>query len=224
MKKILMTMAAVSALAIGAPASAQYARSNMQQYGGGNMQLRVQQLQVQLEAGVRNGTISRREARPLDDQIRQIDEYARINSRDGLSGRERIYLQQRISNLRQQIAYAEQTGNGRDERYGRANRYDDGRAYGANDGGYAREARIDSNGDGWDDRDLDRDGRIESDRDERNGDYLRVGQRISGNFEDMPSQYRDRYRDGSYYRYDGDNVYQVDARTNLILRIFAGGR
>ena len=58
------------------------------------------------------------------------------------------------------------------------------------------------------------------------GGYLRVGQRISGNFGDMPAQYRDRYRDsdGSYYRYDRGNIYQVDARTNLILRIFADGR
>ena len=218
MKKILMTMAAVTALSVGAPAAAQYA--------GGGIQTRVQQLQIQLDAGVRSGTISRREARTLDDQIRQINDYARNNGRDGLSGRERVYLQQRITNLRQQIVYAEQTGNRRGERYGRDNRYDDGRAYGANDGDYAREARLDRNGDGWDDRDQDRDGRIESGREESRGDYLRVGQRISGDFEDMPSEYRDRYRDGdgAYYRYDGDNVYQVDARTNLILRIFAGGR
>jgi hypothetical protein len=92
--------------------------------------------------------------------------------------------------------------------------------------GYAREGRLDRNGDGWDDRDLDRDGRIESGRDEEDGAYLRVGERISGNFDDMPVQYRDRYRDGngSYYRYDRGNVYQVDARTNLILRIFADAR
>ena len=83
-----MTMAAVSALSIGAPAAAQYA--------GGDIQARVQQLQVQLQAGVRSGAISRREARPLDDQIRQISDYARFNGRDGLNGRERQYLQQRI--------------------------------------------------------------------------------------------------------------------------------
>jgi hypothetical protein len=248
MKKILMTMAAVSALSIGAPAAAQYA--------GGDMHARVQQLDAQLQAGVRSGAISRREARPLDQQIRQISQYERVNGRDGLSMRERTYLQQRIANLRQHIRYAEQTGNGRDARYGRADRYDDGRGYGANDNaygrdGYARDQRLDRNGDGWDDRDLDHDGRIENARDERldrNGDgwddrdldrdgrienareeeagYLRVGQRISGNFGEMPAQYRDRYRDdaGSYYRYDRGNVYQVDARTDLILRIFAGQR
>ena len=218
MKKFLMTMAAVSALSIGVPAAAQYA--------GGDIQARVQQLQVQLQAGVRSGAISRREARPLDEQIRQISDYARYNGRDGLNGRERQYLQQRMANLSQHIRYAEHTGNGRDLRYGRGDRYDDGRAYGANDEGYARDARLDRNGDGWDDRDLDRDGRIENGRYEEEGGYLRVGQRISGNFGDMPAQYRDRYRDGegSYYRYDRGNIYQVDARTNLILRIFADAR
>lgn len=230
MKKILMTMAAVSALAIGAPAAAQYA--------GGDARLGVQQLQAQLQAGVRSGAISRREARPLDDQIRQIDDYARINGRDGLSGRERLYIRQRVANLSQHIRYAEMTGNDRGERYGRDDRYDDGRAYGANDQGYGRYgangygadtegyARVDSNRDGWDDRDLNRDGRIDDGRFEQDGGDLRVGQRISGNFGEMPAQYRDRYRDsdGAYYRYDRGNIYQVDARTNLILRIFADGR
>ena len=217
MKKILMTMAAVSALSIGVPAAAQYGRSDIQG--------RVQQLQVQLQAGVRSGAISRREAMPLDRQIRQISDYARFNGRDGLNGRERQYLEQRMANLSQHIRYAEQTGDGRDMRYGRGERYEDGRAYGANEG-YAREARLDRNSDGWDDRDFDRDGRIDDGRDDEDGAYLRVGQRISGNFAELPVRYRDRYRDsdGSYYRYDRGNIYQVDARTDLILRIFADGR
>ena len=235
MKKILMTMAALSALSVGVPAAAQYARSDIQ--------ARVQQLELRLQAGVRSGAISRREARPLDEQIRQISDYARYNGRDGLNGRERQYLQQRMANLSQHIRYAEQTGDGRDMRYGRGERYDDGRAYGANEGyarddryadgrayganeGYARDARLDRNGDGWDDRDFDRDGRIDDGRDDEDGASLRVGQRISGNFAEMPVRYRDRYRDsdGSYYRYDRGNIYQVDSRTNLILRIFADAR
>ena len=103
-------------------------------------------------------TISRREAMPLAEQIRQIDDYARVNGRDGLNGRERLYLQQRIANLRQHIRYAEQIGGGRGQRYGSADRYDDGRdqrygngdrydggrAYGANDDRYARDARDDA--------------------------------------------------------------------------------
>ena len=236
MKKYLMTMVAVSALAIGAPAAAQYAGGqNGGQYGGqypgGDVHMGVQQLQARLQAGVRSGAISRREAGPLDEQIRQISQYERFNGRDGLSGRERSYLQQRIANLREHIRYAEQTGNSRDQRYGRAG-YDDRQAYGdrrdyaEGDNGYGRDARVDRNGDGWDDRDLDRDGRIEDARGEEAGAYLRVGERLSGDFDEMPARYRDTYRDGngSYYRYDRGNVYQVDARTNLILRIFGDGR
>jgi hypothetical protein len=217
MKKILMTMAAISALSVGVPAAAQYAR--------GDIQARVQQLQDQLQEGVRSGAISRREAMPLDEQIRQISDYARNNGRDGLDGRERQYLQQRMANLSQHIQYAEQTGNGRDLRYGRGYRYDSARTYGANEA-YTRDGRLDRNGDGWDDRDLNRDGRIDTARYDEDGGYLRVGQRISGNFGELPAQYRDRYRDGAgtYYRYDRGNIYQVDARTNLILRIFADQR
>ena len=55
MKKLFITMAAVSALAIGAPAAAQYA--------GGNVQARLQQLQVRLDAGVRSGEIGRASCR-----------------------------------------------------------------------------------------------------------------------------------------------------------------
>jgi len=204
MKRLLMTMAAASALSVGAPAAAQYAR--------GDVQAGVQQLQMELQTGIRSGAISRREAMPLAEQIRQIDDYARVNGRDGLNGRERMYLRQRIANLRQHILYAEQTGDGRDQRYGRADgygqaegygradRYDGNRAYGASDGSYARG--------------------------QEDGGYLRVGERISENFGEMPDRYRDRYRDSeaSYYRYDRGNVYQVDARTNLILRIIADAR
>lgn len=215
MKKIIMTMAAVSALSIGAPAAAQYM--------GGDVHARVQQLQIELQTGVRNGSISRREAMPLGQQIREITQLERQYGRDGMSGRERNYLQQRIANLRQHIRYAQQMGGGR---YDRADGYVGNDRYGQNDR-YDRDGRFDSNRDGFDDRDLDRNGRLDDGRyGDDDGGYLRVGQRISGDFDVMPDQYRDRYRDGggSYYRYDEGNIYQVDARTNLILRIISAGR
>ena len=51
---------------------------------------------------------------------------------------------------------------------------------------------------------------------------LRVGARASGNLGAVPSAYRYRYRDGNgvYYRSDGRQIYQIDARTNTILRIY----
>ncbi len=210
MKKILMTMAAISALSIGAPAAAQYA--------GGNVQTRVQQLHLQVQAGIRSGAISRLEAMPLRDQLRQLTQLERQYGRDGFSGRERADLMQRANLLRQHIRYAERTGNGRfvrDDRYSENDRY-------ARD--YDRDGRWDNDRDGdrWDD---DRDGDRWDDDDGRGGP-LRVGQRISSDFGALPVQYRSRYRDGdgSYYRYGNGNVYQVDARTHLILRVLGGAR
>jgi len=52
---------------------------------------------------------------------------------------------------------------------------------------------------------------------------LSVGARASGNLYAVPSQYRYRYRDGNgvYYRSDGRQIYQIDARTNTVLRIYS---
>ena len=117
--------------------------------------------------------------------------------------------------------------------------YDD--RYEDRDGGF-----IDRNRDGWDDRDTNRDGRIDSrdrdydDRDDRrggggiignvldrvlggSGGGLRVGQRVTGNLGPVPYEYRNQYRDGNgvYYRSDGRAIYQIDARTNVVLQIYA---
>ncbi|MDQ3139315.1 MAG: hypothetical protein M3Q15_01125, partial [Pseudomonadota bacterium] len=64
MKKIIMTMAAVSALAVAAPATAQYADTNIS--------ARIQQLQLRLQAGVQNRAITRNEAVSLREQLRQL--------------------------------------------------------------------------------------------------------------------------------------------------------
>ena len=57
-------------------------------------------------------------------------------------------------------------------------------------------------------------------------DQLRVGARVSGNLGAVPSAYRYRYRDGNgvYYRSDGRQIYQIDARTETVLRIYAMNR
>jgi hypothetical protein len=51
---------------------------------------------------------------------------------------------------------------------------------------------------------------------------LRVGSRATGNLYSVPSQYRYQYRDGNgvYYRSDGRAIYQIDARTNTVLRVY----
>lgn len=211
MKKIFMTMAAMSALAVGAPAFAQ----GNSQYANGNVQARVQQLQVQLQAGVQRGTISRQEAAPLRDQLRQLVRMERTFARDGISGRERAELQQRINGLRQQIRFAERNG---DNRYGQNGQYQNGQ-YGQN-GQYDRDDRY-----GRDDDDrYGRDDRYGND--DRNGVGLRIGQRVSTNLGGLPNELRERFRDGGgyYYRYGNGNVYQIDARTQTIVRVYDARR
>ena len=130
-----------------------------------------------------------------------------------------------------------------------------------------RSEWIDRNRDGYDDRDLNRDRRIDDrewrlahdddrwdrdgrddrwdrdddryeDRDRRRGglgglidgvlgrDTLRVGQRVSANLGPVPYEYRNRYRDGNgvYYRSDGRAIYQIDARTDTVVRIYGMNR
>jgi hypothetical protein len=154
MNKIIIALAATTAFAGAAPAAAQYGM-------GGNGQIRSDQLQMQLQAGVRSGAISRAEAMPLREQLMQLTRLERLYARDGISGRERADLQQRINTVRQGIRMAERTGDGRyDDRYGN----DDGR-YDQGGDRYSRDidSRYDRNNDGWDDRDGNRDGRWDVD-------------------------------------------------------------
>lgn len=285
MNKIIIALAATTAIAAAAPAAAQY---------GGNVQLRTDQLQTQLQAGVQAGSITRAEAMPLREQLRALTQLERQYSRDGLSSQERSDLQSRMATLRQGIRTAARTGG---DRYDRDDRYGDGgydrdcppglakknngclppgqvgrddRDGRWNDGDrFARGEMMDRNRDGYDDRDLNRDRRIDdrewrmaeerygdSDRYDRNDDRydrdddryddrnsprggiggvidnvlgrdtLRVGQRVSGNLGAVPYQYRNQYRDGNgvYYRSDSRSIYQIDARSDTVLRIYSLNR
>jgi hypothetical protein len=252
MNKILIALAATTAFAGAAPAAAQYGAG----YGA---PIRSDQLQLQLQAGIRSGAISRAEAMPLRDQLLQLTRMERLYARDGISGRERADLQHRINTLRQDIRMAERTGDGRygrdDGRYDSDGRYSADNAYdrdrdgwddrdGNRDGRWDVDARYDSNRDGWDDRDTNRDGRWDND-----GGYgrdqvqdrgivgqivdrvtgtggLRVGQQASADLAAVPYSYRSDFRDGAgtYYRSDGRQIYQIDARTQTVVRIYAMNR
>lgn len=313
MKILLATAAAISALALASPAMAQYGnpvRDDTGLYLG--VDSRIAQLEARIEAGVRAGTISRQEAFSLRQRARELRRLERQYNINGLTGRERADLQQRLRLLRQQIRLAD-GGMGRGDRcdddirygdrvdrnrdgwddrdYNRDGRWDNdigtqGRVDYDRDGWDDRDEdcdgrwddrddddgrygdRVDNNRDGWDDRDRDRDGRWDDDVNERvdtnrdgwddrdydrdgrwdddigegrypqgdnrnvvervidsvtGGGALRVGQRASGNLGAVPYEYRTRYRDGGgvYYRSDGRNIYQIDARTDVVLRIYA---
>ena len=239
MKKTIMAAAAVSALVAAAPAAAQYQRQSQGQYqnsyeANGNFSARIGQLRTRLQTGVQSGSISRQEAQPLRQQLRQLVDLERQYSLNGLSGRERSDLQQRVQNLRQQIRYAEGRGYGQGQ-YDRDDDYGQGQ-YDRDDYGQGRGYdRVDRNNDGYDDRDYDRDGRWDDDYQQpvqRGGlgglvdgllgtGGLRVGQRATGNLYGVPYQYQNQYRDGSgyYYRSDGRNIYQIDARSQTVVRV-----
>ncbi|HYW16569.1 MAG TPA: hypothetical protein VE891_10520 [Allosphingosinicella sp.] len=310
----LAATSAVAAIAAAAPASAQsggyggngYGNNG---YGNGNVEVRADQLRMRLQAGVQSGAITRAEAMPLREQLRELTRLETLYARDGISFRERADLQQRIGTLRQGIRMAERSGDSRygqddrdgrwqdrdgrwhegdDDRYGNArpcppglakknngclppgqvgrdDRYDrddrddrygnrdvDSRYDRNNDGWDDRDSnrdgrwdvdsRYDSNRDGYDDRDLDRDGRWDNDQgyQQSNGrgvvgqildrvtgnNGLRVGQRASANLGSVPYAYRSQYRDSDnvYYRSDGRNIYQIDARTQTVVRIYAMNR
>ncbi len=228
-KTLFLALAATSAIA---PASAQSGG-----YGGGygNAQIRSDQLQMQLQAGIRSGAITRSEAMPLREQLRQLTRLEMLYARDGISGRERADLQQRINNLRQGIRMAERGADGRygrdDDRYGRD---DDRPGRGDVDGRYDRDD------DGYDDRDGNRDGRRDNDEDGSDGrgvvgqvidrvtgnGGLRVGQRVSADLGGVPYAYRTQYRDGDnvYYRSDGRQIYQIDARSQTVVRVYPMNR
>ncbi|HYE27766.1 MAG TPA: hypothetical protein VEA61_05980 [Allosphingosinicella sp.] len=254
MNKIFIALAATTAFAGAVPAVAQY--------GVGSGQIRSDQLQLQLQAGLRSGAISRAEAMPLRDQLTQLIRLERLYARDGVSGRERAHLQHRINRLRQGIRMAERSGDSRyghdDDRYDRDDRDDrySGRdGYGRDndgwddgdsdrDGRWDIDARNDSNRDGWDDHDYNRDGRWDNDEGyarDQGADRgvvgqlidrvtgtggLRVGQRASADLGAVPYAYRTQYRDGAnaYYRSDGRRIYQIDARTQTVVQVYAMNR
>lgn len=242
MKIFFATMTAVSALAIAAPAAAQsgygqpYSNNGQQgSYRGNgnadaNLSARINQLQLRLQAGVQSGSISRREAMTLRQQLVQLTQLERRYARGGYTGQERSELQRRMRDVRMAIRNADRNNQARWDGYDRED-------------GYGRDGQ-------WSDRDgrYDNDGRYENDgRYQDGGRYeqaqprtglggivdsllggggLRVGQRASGNLSSLDDRYRYQYRDSNdgYYRTDGRQIYQIDARTQTVVRVYPMNR
>jgi hypothetical protein len=220
MRNMLLLAAAASALGMAAPAAAQYYSSPNRvvpgQYGLDNSyDVRIAQLRQRLDAGVRAGTITSREAYRLS---RQIDDLDRLEDRlayNGLTESERYDLQRRIRAVRQNVRVADNNSWDRNERYG----YDD-RSY-----GYGPSAGAGYYGQGgpYDEVvcETSRSG-VGALIDSVFGrDCFRVGQRVPSNLYGVPSQYRGMYRDNGniYYRSDGRAVYGIDARTNTVVSV-----
>jgi hypothetical protein len=98
MKKILLSIAAVSAVAAATVPAAAMAQPY---YGRGGD--RVERLDHRIEVGLRNGTLSRNEAWRLRGDLRDVARLEARYSRDGLSRWERNDLDRRFDRLSAQI-------------------------------------------------------------------------------------------------------------------------
>jgi hypothetical protein len=223
MNKILLSMAAVGAIAVAAPAASQsWSDNNWNANAGTGMGIsnQIARLDARISAGIASGEISRTEARELRMELRQLRQLERQYSYNGLTQTERQDLRERLRDLREDVRIADNGRYDRDSRYSWDDRYDNNDAYTGRGGPYEQpydtycETNTRGGIGGLIDGVLGRND---------NNCGLRVGARATGNLYSVPSQYRYRYRDGNgvYYRSDGRNIYQIDARTQTVLRIYA---
>ena len=148
MKKFLLATTAFAAMAAAAPLAAQLNSRTDAEFTTA-FDGRFENIESRIDAGIRANTISEAEARELRRDLREL---ARLEGRYSLSGftsQERSDLTTRLRSLRQEV----RTADG-----GRWDRYDTWR-----DEETATASRLDRNRDGYDDRDLDRDGRWDDD-------------------------------------------------------------
>jgi hypothetical protein len=231
MNKLLLSVAATGAIAVAAPAAAQsgYGNNGYQNGYGSNVNAggtvgisqRIAQLEARLQAGIQSGDIDRTEGRELRMDLRELRQLERQYSYNGLTQTERQDLQQRLRSLRQDIRMADNGRYDRDNRYSWDDRYDnDNGAYSGRGGPYEQpyDTYCDSNSRGGIGGLIDG---VLGRNDSNCG--VRVGARAPTNLYSVPSQYRYRYRDGNgvYYRSDGRNIYQIDARSQTVLRVYA---
>jgi len=124
MKKILLSIAAVSAIAaatVPAMASAQaYGPDRDRGYGHGDRGYgqgdRVARLDQRIDMGIRSGSLTRSEAWRLKGDLRETARLQARYSRGGLSGWERADLDRRFDRISAQIRYERRD---RDYDYGR---------------------------------------------------------------------------------------------------------
>jgi hypothetical protein len=218
MRKLILGLAALPMLAIATSAAAQYNPNYQNQYANQstvNLSARIDQLRVRLQSGVQNGSITRSEARPIREQIRQLNQLERQYAVNGLSWQERADLQQRIRIVRQQLRVAGNGANGRYVQWDAEDGYNQGYQPGYGQGyppyqpGYGQPAQQGGVA-----------GILNS---LLGGGGLQVGQRAPNNLYAVPYQYQGQYRDGNgvYYRSDGRRIYQIDARSQTVVRIFS---
>jgi hypothetical protein len=222
MNKPLLALAALPLFA--APAAAQYGQTSVDARGGAGIENRLVQLETRLDAGIRQGEIDEREARNLRRQLWQLRRTHSMYSRDGLDRQERADLRMRLRTMRQDLRIADRGTYDRYEQYSAYDDdpYDDRDPYDGRTGYYGQGGPVE--GDGWV---VDETGGRTTGIPGLIGNLfgvgsLQVGQRATGNLYAVPYEYRDQFRDTPYvyFRSDGSRIYEIDARTQTVLRIY----
>ena len=205
MKTIYTLMAGVAALSLAAPASAQWVHEpNYSQTPNtpaptqwGHSRTYSQQLRMQIDAGVSEGTISRRESVALREELSQLVRLERRFSPNGISGPEHAQLLRRSTALAKDIRIASRDHNGR---RGDTASWESGSI----NGQWVPDARFAGLHPG----------------DRFNGD-ARIGQHATARIVNLPAEYRGQYVDDArvYYGYDNGRVYQIDRQSQMILAL-----
>ena len=205
MRPIYMTMAAVAGLSVAAPASAQWTQGPV--YSNAPAAPEPQwphsrtysyQLQLQIDAGVSEGTISRGESIRLREQLNRLVRVERRFSPNGISGPEHAELLKRSTSLAKEIRFAS-----RDHSLRHGNQTATWESGWVN-GQWVPDARFAGLRPG----------------DRFNGD-ARIGQRATSRIVSLPPEYRGQYVDDAriYYGYDNGRIYQIDRQTQMILAL-----
>ena len=224
MNRILLSMAAVGAIAVAAPAASQTwnNNNNWNANAGGAMGIsnRIAQLDARISAGISSGEINRTEARNLRMELRQLRRLERQYSYNGFTQAERADLRARMRDLREDVRIADNGRYDRDNRFGAWNDpYYNSDVYTGQGGPYEQpyDVYCETNNRGG------LGGLIDGVFGRSDNDCaVRVGARAPSNLYSVPSHLRYQFRDGNgvYYRSDGRNVYQIDARTQTVLRVY----
>ena len=146
MRKFLISATLLaSAVAVAAPAAAQWAPPVPQGYAYGynnqgqvrRLEVRVQQIRRQIQHLDRRNLLSDREASRLSAEARDLDRRINMLARNGFDQRDRYEIERRLARLEQRLQ--------RDVNDGR-------RGYGDRDGRYDGGYNVDRDRDGRDDR------------------------------------------------------------------------
>ena len=139
MKRVILSLAAVAALGVAMPAAAQGFGSN-----GWGTRFNDNRIEMRIDRGLRDGSLTRREARSLRMQLQDARRLEAAYARDGrISGREAQDLNQRYAALSTRLRWERNDGENRNVgapgygyRGGYNNGYNNGGYYNGN--GYGR--------------------------------------------------------------------------------------